>query len=259
MDPATQNEVAKRFKQMHVPGSPVVLVNVYDAASANKLLETKAAKAVGTASYAIAATQGVSDDDLTFEQNLAAIRTIGTVTSRAKIPLTVDVQDGYDDVAATIKAIIQAGAVGCNIEDLNNAKNTLRSKDEAANRIKLALKTARDAGVPDFVVNARSDVLNFDGTIGDALDRAQAYLAAGATTAFIWGGAKGRGLRTEEVKQLVDGLGGRLNVMMALGPNKLTVSELKEIGVARISVGPGAFMAAMKAFGETATALLKDS
>jgi 2-methylisocitrate lyase-like PEP mutase family enzyme len=185
MDPATLNEVAKRFKQMHVPGSPVVLVNVYDAASATKLLEITAAKAVATASYPIAATQGIPDKDLTFEQNLATIRTIGMVTSRAKIPLTVDVQDGYDDVAVTIKAIIQAGAAGCNLEDLNNAKNTLRSKDEAAERIKLALKVARDAGVPDFVVNARSDVLNFDGTIGDALDRAQAYLAVGATTALF--------------------------------------------------------------------------
>jgi 2-methylisocitrate lyase-like PEP mutase family enzyme len=61
------------------------------------------------------------------------------------------------------------------------------------------------------------------------------------------------------VKQLVDSLGGRLNVMMSFGPNQLTVSELKKIGVARISVGPGAFMAAMKAFGETAAMLLKDS
>jgi 2-methylisocitrate lyase-like PEP mutase family enzyme len=154
--------------------------------------------------------------------------------------------------------VIAAGAVGCNLEDVNGGKGTLRSKADAVKRIKMALKAAKNAGIPDFVVNARTDTLGFGGTLDEVIERARAYLAAGATTAFVWGGAKGRGLRTEEVRQLVDVLEGRLNVMMAIAPGMLTVPELRELDVARISVGPGMFFAAMKAFKDTAAMLLQN-
>jgi len=257
MDFEAQNKLAQTFKSLHISGSPLILANVYDGATAKKLLENKATKVVATASYAIAATHGVGDDDLTWEQNLASIRTIGAVTSRSEIPLSVDIQDGYEDLEATIKAIIEVGAVACNLEDTNSTDGSLRSKEDAVNPIKTTLRVARDAGVPEFVVNARTDALGFDqSAMDDAVARSRAYLAAGSTCAFVWGGMKGRGLRTEEVQELVKLLNGRLSIMMSLAPNMLTISELRKTGVARISVGPGVFLTAMRAYGEQVDVLL---
>ncbi|KAJ9652368.1 hypothetical protein H2198_008372 [Neophaeococcomyces mojaviensis] len=257
MDFEAQNKLAKTFKSLHIPGNPLILANVYDGAATKKLLENNTTKAVATASYAIAATHGVQDDELTWEQNLASVRTIAKVALKFAIPLSVDIQDGYEDLEATIRSVIEVGAVGCNLEDVNSIDSSLRSKEDAVARIKTVLKVAKDIGVPEFVVNARTDILGFDdGTLEDAITRARAYLAAGATCAFVWGGMRGRGLRTEEVEGLVEALDGRLSIMMSLAPNILTIPELRKIGVSRISVGPGIFLTAMRAFGDQVAVML---
>ncbi|KAH7107406.1 carboxyphosphonoenolpyruvate phosphonomutase-like protein [Auriculariales sp. MPI-PUGE-AT-0066] len=259
MSSSVQNQLARRLRELHVPGNPIVFGNVYDAATASLVAAHPAAKAIATASYAIAATHGAADNDLTLEDNLASIAKIALVAQKANLPLTVDIQDGYADLAHTIREIVRLGAVGCNLEDVDNATNTLRPVDDAVARIKLTLATARDAGVPDFALNARTDVLGFDGTIEDAIARGKAYLAAGATTAFVWGGPKGRGVRTEEVRQLVAGLDGRVNVLRSSKTDALTISELKDIGVARVSVGPALYRAAMDGYKQALDNLLGTS
>ncbi|KAI9932422.1 hypothetical protein ASPWEDRAFT_46957 [Aspergillus wentii DTO 134E9] len=265
---AAQNALALYFRNLHIPGQPLVLTNVYDAATASLIASHPSTKAIATASYAIAASQGVNDSNLTRSQNLATVRSIAaalkpsdTQDSLPSFPLTVDVQDGYDDIAETIKQLIQLGAVGCNLEDLDNRTGQLRPLPDAIRRIKQALQTATELGVPDFVINARTDVLDIGvngqrGTIEDAIERGKAFLHAGATTVFVWGGAGGRGVSKEEVKQLVVALEGKLNVKMVLKHGFLTVPELREIGVARISVGPELYRAAMRSFKETADAVL---
>lgn len=258
MDPSAQNELAIRFKKLHIPGEPLILGNVYDGSTAAIITSISSTKAIATASYAIAATYGVDDDDLTWEQNLAAIRKIAPVALKSNLPLTVDLQDGYDEIQETIREAIKAGAVGCNIEDVDNRANRLRLVRDATKRIKLAVEAARMVGVPDFVINARTDTLGHGGSIEDAIKRAKAYLAAGANTAFVWGGAKGRGTSTEEIQDLVKELKGRLNVMLQMGPGFLSVSEVKALGVARISVGPSLYLAAMSAYEAAAKKLLED-
>jgi 2-methylisocitrate lyase-like PEP mutase family enzyme len=256
MAPTTQNTLASSFRKLHKPGDPVVLCNVWDPVSAKAVVEVPGINALATASFAVAAAQGVKDNDLTFEQNLAAIRPIALVASEANLPLTVDLQDGYQDIAASVTAIIQLGVVGCNIEDLNNQNNSLRSKEEATNRIKIAVQAAKAAGVPEFCINARTDVLGHGGSIDDAIDRAKAYLNAGACTAFVWGGGA-RGTRTAEVEKAVEALDGRVSVVMSLAPGKLTTSELKRIGVARISIGPQLQFKAKAAIEAAAAAILQ--
>jgi 2-methylisocitrate lyase-like PEP mutase family enzyme len=250
------NILASAFRKLHKPGDPVILCNVWDAASAKAVAEVPSIKALATASYAIAAAQAIDDNNLTFEQNLSAIRPIASAASQASLPLTVDLQDGYQDIAASVLAIIKLGVVGCNIEDLNNQTRSIRSKEEATQRIKVAVETAKAAGVPDFCVNARTDIIGHGGNIDDAIDRAKSYLNAGASTAFVWGGGA-RGLTTAEVVKLVDALDGRLSVMMSLAAGKLTVSELKEIGVARISIGPALQFKANAAIESAVTNILK--
>lgn len=256
MDHPSQNKLAVHFAKLHIPGQPVVLANVYDGATAKIVASNPAAKAIATASNPIAATEGIADEELTWEQNIARIRTIGSVVAKSGLPLSVDVQDGYADIPQTIRAILNAGAVGCNLEDVDSQTGELRTAEEAIERIKLAKKVAADAGVPDFVINARTDTLAYDGSIEDAISRGRAYIAAGATTAFVWGGPGGRGVRTAEVEQLVNALGGRLNVLLKMSPGSLTIPELRQVGVARVSVGPRLFMAAMEGYTQAANELL---
>ena len=243
------NNKAKELRQLCKPGDPLILTNVYDGASGNTVASHPSTQAIATASYAIAAVVGVADSDLTFKDNLAGIRTVSSVIEKTGLPLTADLQDCYDDVAGTIKQATEAGVVGCNIEDIDNANGgKLRDVDDAVSRIKTVLKTAADAGVPDFCVNARTDVLAHGGSVSDAITRGKAYLAAGATTVYIWGGSGGRGVSRDEVKELVEGLEGMINVKMNLRPGFLNSKELAELGVARISIGPELYVKAMQGF-----------
>ncbi|KAJ5383491.1 Pyruvate/Phosphoenolpyruvate kinase [Penicillium concentricum] len=257
----TQNDIAKHLRSLHQPGNPLILTNVYDAATASVIASLPTAPAIATGSYAIAATIGVDDNALTKTQHLTAIAAIAASvrsTNPAK-PLTVDVQDGYGDIselADTISQVITLGVVGCNIEDMD-ATGVLRSVDEAAARVRAVVQAAKAAGVPDFVVNARTDVLlTENGTIEEAIERGKAFLEAGATTVFVWGGPSGRGVSSEEVRRLVHALGGMVNVKMNLREGFLGVKEIRALGVARISVGPELWKAAMKAFTERAEQVL---
>jgi 2-methylisocitrate lyase-like PEP mutase family enzyme len=257
MHPSAQNDLAHHFRSLHVPGNPLILANIYDAATAKAVISNPHAKAVATASYAIAATYGIDDDDMALEQNLAAISKIASVVLPSGLPLTVDLQDGYDDVANTVREAIRLGAVGCNLEDVDCKTAKLRSMEDAVSRIKLALRAATEAGVPEFAVNARTDVLGFGGEVKEAVERGRAYLAAGANTVFVWGGPSGRGVSTEEVKKLVEAFEGRLNVKLNIRSGFATVKELRELGVARISVGPELFHKAMTAYKDAASKLLE--
>lgn len=242
------NEAARALRQLCKPGDPVILTNVYDASTAAIVASHASTRAVATASYAIAATSGVEDNDLSLEDNLIGIRKIAAVASKRGLPLTADLQDGYNDVATTIKHAIDAGAVGCNIEDVDNSSGKLRNVDDAVSRIKTAVSAATEKGVPDFCINARTDVLAFGGSVDDAVVRGQAYLNAGAVTVFVWGGPSGRGVSADEIKELVRGLGGFVNVKMNLRPAFLNAKELADLGVARISTGPELYNKAMSAF-----------
>ncbi|KAG9322292.1 hypothetical protein KVV02_002225 [Mortierella alpina] len=255
MSSSDQNATAVLFRGLHKPGQPLVLGNVYDAATASIMVSLPSAKAIATASFAIAAVEGVYDDDMTREQNLAAIKKIAAVVVPHK-PLTADLQDGYEDIQDTIRRVIELGVVGCNIEDVDCKSRKLRTLEDAVQRIKLAVVAAKEVGVPDFAVNARTDVLGHGGSIEDAIERGKAFLAAGANTVFVWGGPKGRGVSRDEVKILVKALDGRLNVIKRLGDGFLSIAELKEIGVARISVGPGLYLIAMDAYKSAAESLL---
>ncbi|KAG0266841.1 hypothetical protein BGZ95_002978 [Linnemannia exigua] len=256
MTPSAQNTIAAQFRALHKPGNPLVLTNVYDAATAAIVASLPNAKAVATASFAIAATEGVHDDDMTRDQNLAAIKKIAAVIVPKGIPLSADLQDGYEDIQDTIRQVIALGVVGCNIEDMDGKARKLRTLEDSVARIKLAVEAAKEAGVPNFAINARTDVLGHGGSIEDAIERGKAFLAAGANTVFVWGGPSGRGVSRDEVKKLVAALDGRLNVILRVAEGFLTVAELREIGVARISVGPALYRIAMNAYKEAAEKLL---
>lgn len=226
----TQNERARHFKSLHQPGKPLILTNVYDPPSARAVASLSSCKALATASYAVAEAAGLKDEELTIQENMRGIKLISGVAREFDLPLTADIQGGYgEQLESCIKDLIDLGVVGCNLEDVDEMTGKQYDKDTAANRVRRALKMAADCGVPDFVVNARVDTLLFDDEIEEAIARGNQYLAAGATTAFVWGGRKRGGTSRQEVIRLCEGLQGRLNVSMRIAPGNLTLEDRKSV------------------------------
>jgi 2-methylisocitrate lyase-like PEP mutase family enzyme len=255
---STQNDLARTFKALHQPGNPLILTNVWDAITANTIASLPKTKALATASYAIAAAAGLKDEELTLEVNLRAVEAIAKVATAHKLPLTVDFQDGFgEQLEEGVKAVIRAGAVGINLEDFSRDKDNLYTIEEAQSRIRRVLAVAASLGVPDVVVNARTDALFAGQDIDEAIARGKAYLAAGAANVFIWGGPSRKGWTREEVVKATDALEGKLNVILVrMKPGGLSVDELRKIGVARISVGPQLMMRTAGRVGEEATSIL---
>lgn len=250
------NTVAQTLKSLHKPGNPLVLANVYDILSAQAVASLPGCKALATASYAVARANGVTDGDLQLETNISAVRGIAAVAKEFNKPLTVDIQDAYGDrLEEAITALVDLGVVGVNLEDCDKESQKMHSPEVAAQRVKKALAAAASRGVPDFVVNARCDTLVQGGALDEVLVRGKKYLAAGATTVFVWGGSK-RGVSREEVERMVKEFDGKLNVSMKLNPDGLNVAQLRDIGVARISVGPQIQFKAMETFAKEAEKIL---
>lgn len=266
MDAASLNKRAQEFKALHRPGHPVILANVYDIPSAQAVAGIPSCKALATASYAVALVHGVDDETLSLETNLAAVEGISSVARQHDKPLTVDLQHGYgDQLEQAIRGVIQCGAVGANLEDTDRdsgAQQLLFDPSLAVERIRRALTAAREAGVPDFVINARCDVLLMGqkGTgdmVEETIRRGKMYLAAGATSVFVLGGSQRGGLGGDEIKRLSEAFEGRLNVSCVLGePGKLNVQEVAALGVSRISVGPQLLVKAVEAVKREAETLL---
>ncbi|KAF5379187.1 hypothetical protein D9615_005988 [Tricholomella constricta] len=270
------NSYATKLQELHTPGTPVVFANVYDPASTAAVLSLNTGsstpvKAIATASYAIAESYGVPDEKLTLSLNLDAIARIAPLVRAAGLPLSADLQDGYGtQLVETIQKAVALGVVGANIEDSYPEKGhargmeCLRSVEEQVERIKLAKQTAEDAGVKDFVINARTDILKLDPrpsgwsqemVVDEAVRRGKAYLEAGATCVFVWGGSP-KGVTRAEVERLVRELNGKVAVKLAGDEKGLSVKETAEIGVCRISVGPSLWFEAMNAVKRSAARIL---
>jgi 2-methylisocitrate lyase-like PEP mutase family enzyme len=243
------HETALAFRALHIPGRPLVLPNAWDTASA-RLVEEAGAAAVATTSAGLAWDLGTADGDRLDRDR--ALGAVARVAAAVRVPVSADIESGYAKDAAgvgdTIRAVLAAGAVGVNIEDAlydgeggegddGGVRGPLRPVAEQAERIAAARAAADAAGVPLFI-NARIDtVLRGAGGVGETLERAAAFLAAGADGIFVPGAVD-----PGTVKSLVAGVEGPLNVLV--GPGAPPVAELAALGVARISAGSSIAQAA---------------
>jgi 2-methylisocitrate lyase-like PEP mutase family enzyme len=251
----TSKATSTTLKALHVSGKPLVLTNVWDTVSTLAIAPLPSCKALATASYAIAVAANTTDAALTYEQNFGGIRGIAEVAHEYDKPLTADVQDGYGDrLEETMGALLDLDVAGCNLEDYDNANQRMYSKHEAAARVERTMAVAKQRGDMDFVINARCDSLHHGGDIAEVIERGRAYLDAGATTVFVWGGK--RGVSADEVTELVDAFQGRLSVKLDF--DGLIVKQLAEMGVARVSVGPSMQTRMMQALAKDAEALLEN-
>ncbi|GGS00277.1 2-methylisocitrate lyase [Streptomyces aureoverticillatus] len=239
-----QHATATAFRALHTPGTPLLLPNAWDLASA-RIVEAAGAAAVATTSAGLAWALGAADGDrLPRDRALAAVAGIAAAVG---VPVTADIESGYArdaaGVADTVRAALAAGVVGVNIEDaLYGADRPLRPVAEQAERIAAARGAADAAGVPLFL-NARVDTYlrdvgeGPDARLALTLERAAAFLAAGADGIFVPGAVD-----PATVKALVEGVDGPVNVMV--GPGAPPVAVLAGLGVARVSVGSGIAQAA---------------
>jgi 2-methylisocitrate lyase-like PEP mutase family enzyme len=215
--------------------------------------------ALATASFAIAAAAGLADADLDLATNLRAVEGIARVAAKHNLPLTVDFQDGFgEELEDGAKRLLEMGVVGINLEDYGREKEGLYSVSEQCERISDVMRVAREAGVPNLVVNARTDSLFMGRSLDEAIARGKAYLAAGAFSVFIWGGPSRQGWIRSEVKKAADALEGKLDVILVHEKQGgLSVREIAELGVARISVGPALMRWSAERIGEEAGRILE--
>jgi len=221
---------ARTFKDLHDGSSLLILPNAWDAGSA-RLMESLGAKAIATTSAGLAWSRGYPDGDaLPVGELLSAVRGIARVVS---VPLTVDIEGGYSsdpaDVARLVTGVLDAGAVGINIEDGTGGPEALCSKIVAARQ------SATRAGVELFI-NVRTDVylrgLALDGdAVAEVKRRVERYRAAGCDGVFVPGLADE--VAVEAIASAIHPL--PLNVMLV--PGLPANDVLRARGVRRLSAG----------------------
>ena len=220
------NELARRLRELHAQ-PPLVLPNAWDAGSA-RAIEAGGAAAIATTSAGVAWAHGV--DDAGGLDRAAAVAVVRAICAAVSVPVTVDIEAGYGDVARTVREVVEAGAVGVNLED-----STARVLDDPSVHAE-RIRVARSAGGPELVINARTDTYLFGDKTG-TIERAKAYADAGADVLFVPGVVD-----LPTIAELVKESPLPVNVMV--GPGAPSVRELAEVGVVRISVGPAITSAA---------------
>ena len=240
----TQEEKAQRFAALHNGVGILVLPNAFDVASA-RILADAGFKAIATTSGGCAFSLGFRDGEHISRDAMAAI--VGQICAAVDLPVSADMEAGYgvspEAVADTVRATINAGAVGINIEDsTKTGPRELLEFDLAVSRIRAAREAAADAGIA-MVINGRTDVYSVGGgddaaLFDEARRRANAYLEAGADCAFVMGVRDG-----DLIGRLAAAIHGPLNILA--GASSPSVAELEVLGVKRVTVGSGFAKAAL--------------
>lgn len=239
-----QRSKADALRALHVPGRPLVLLNAWDAGSA-AVIARAGAPAIATTSAGAANALGYPDGQLVTREQM--LSTVAPIARAVNLPVTADMEAGYgddpEDAEATARGVVEAGAVGLNLEDTaGSGDDQLLPIDRFVAKIAAVRAAAAETGVP-LVLNARTDV--FIGQVGDpatrlarAVERGRAYLEAGADCVFVPAVAA-----AGQIAALVEQIGGPVSVLAVQGSP--TLSELSDLGVARISVGSGPYRAAL--------------
>lgn len=234
-DPTT----AQRFRAAHQGPKPLVLANVWDAASARLIVEA-GLDAVATSSGAVARSLGYEDGERTpAGEMFAAITRIAKAAGEARplVPITADIEAGYGlSAEELVERLARAGVVGCNLEDSDPRTGAMVPPDAQAARLAALAAAARAANTGLFI-NARVDVhVRGDGPESTRLERsiarARLYLQAGADGVFPIMLAD-----ADDIAAYVREVPGPVNIMARAATPGL--ARLHELGVRRVSYGSG--------------------
>ena len=247
---------ADAFRNMHHAPPLLVLPNAWDAVTA-RLFVQAGARAIATTSAGIAAALGYADgQNVPRELMMQAIARIANAVS---VPVTADIESGYADspkmLGESMRAVINAGAIGVNLEDATgDTSQPLFALEEQIERIRAAREAADDVNIP-VVINARTDVyLEKVGEpatrFAETVRRLNAYREAGADCLFVPGVTD-----MPTLTQLVQSVAGPLNVLA--GPGMPPVADLQRIGIARLSAGSAIMRATLAVARDAADELLQ--
>jgi 2-methylisocitrate lyase-like PEP mutase family enzyme len=232
---------AEQLRELHVPGSPLLLVNAWDPPSARRLAHD-GYPAIATTSAGVAEALGYEDGNVTPPD--AMLAAVARIAAAVDVPVTADLEAGYGlDPATLVAGLLEAGAVGLNFEDSDHEGGGLTDPERQVERLAAIKDAGSEAGV-EVVLNARVDAFLHGGEpeeqLEEALRRGRLYARAGADCVYPIA-VRGR----DAIRSLVEEVGAPLNVLVV--PGGLTLAELGELGVARASFGSGLMRAAMEA------------
>jgi 2-methylisocitrate lyase-like PEP mutase family enzyme len=244
MDIRTQVQKAEELRKLHHGPRTLVLPNVWDVASA-RVVEELGYPAVATSSAGVAFALGYPDGQRVSRD--AMLEVVARIARSVRVPVTADMEAGYgttvEDMAETAKALVAAGAVGLNLEDVTGDTESSQVETELqVRKIRMIREVSTKLGVP-LVINARTDIYlmpigpeatRFERTA----ERLRAYRDARADCLFA-PGLSDRGT----IEKLVKAVAAPLNILASAGCPALT--ELEKIGVARVSVGSGMMRATL--------------
>jgi 2-methylisocitrate lyase-like PEP mutase family enzyme len=215
---------AEKLRKLHVPGDPLLLANVWDAASA-RVVEAAGMRAIATSSNAIAPMNGYEDHGhLPADIAFTALRHI---TDAVSLPVTADLEDGYGlSPVEFVDRLAKAGACGTILEDSDHRAGALVDADRHAQRIAAVKAAARACGF-EPVINARIDVFFHKAPVEEGLRRARKYFDAGADCVYPIFLSDASAIRQYVAL-------GPTNILYS--PGTIALAELARLGVARISV-----------------------
>ncbi|MBN9659529.1 MAG: isocitrate lyase/phosphoenolpyruvate mutase family protein [Acidobacteria bacterium] len=242
---------ARILLDLHGIGKILVLPNAWDAGSA-RIFEKAGFPAIATTSAGVAFTYGKPDGQRINAAEMLAV--VQRIAETVKVPVTADVEAGYGDIAGTVHRVLEAGAVGMNLEDVEGDGSAgLIPLAEQVERVKAARAAADAAGV-HVVLNARTDV--FLAAIGRpedrlalTIERIRAYAEAGADSLFV------PAVKEEDViRALVQAVPKPINILANAGVP--STERLRALGVRRVSTGSGPSRAALSVAQAVADQLL---
>jgi 2-methylisocitrate lyase-like PEP mutase family enzyme len=231
---------ADTFRALHVPGSPLLLPNPWDAGSA-RVLASMGFAALATTSSGFAATMGRHDGSVTRAE---AIAHAAAVAAAVDVPVSADLENGFaddsDGVADTVRAAVDAGLAGCSIEDFG--ADGVYDAAHAADRVAAAVS----AGEGRIVITARAENhLHGRNDLADTIARLRSFAQAGADVLYAPGV-----VAPADIAAIVSAVDRPVNVLALR--DAPPVAELAALGVARVSVGGAFAFAALGALAEAA-------
>ena len=233
-----RHDRAQQLLTLHAPNAPLVLPTVWDAWSAG-IAERAGFSALTVGSHPLADSRGQKDGE---GMSLGdALDGVASIARAVDVPVSADMESGYDTGAEElVHRLLEAGAVGLNIEDTVHSQGRLRSAQEHADYIGAIRQAADEAGV-HVVINGRTDVLKTQEHVGDRLDEVLTRLSlmeeAGADVLYPVGLPDVATLTT-----ILAGVSAPVNVTAhpvdGATPEGLGLEELAELGVRRVTFGP---------------------
>ena len=243
-----QKEKAELFLKFHQDKEILVLLNSWDIGS-SKLIEASGYKAIATTSMGIAASLGYPDSQVI--QLSEMIEVITGIVNGVQVPVTVDIEAGYgnnlNEIIDSVKKIIATGIVGINIEDSIDLNPILIDEMEFCERIS-AIRALSDSLGFHLLINARTDSFYTSSgstreKLSESIKRGNKYREAGADCIFVQPVSE-----KETISTLVKEINAPINILANPGIGggiPPSVSELQDLGVARLSLGSGLMKATL--------------